>query len=781
MFRDLWAMRGQGLAIIFVILSGVAAYVSMTSVMDSLEQTLSNYYTDYRFADGFASVRRAPMQLQDRLGMVPGVKRIETRVMAGVNLEIADFDEPVSGLIVSVPEGNQPILNRLFIREGRYIEAGREGEVLLNEPFAQAHGLKPGDHLTGIINGRRKVLRIVGIALSPEFLIQIDPGSIFPDPKRYGVMWMGRTGLEAAYDMDGAFNDLSFSLLPGTDQNEDVIKMIDDLLKPYGGKGAYWRADQSSHFIITEEFRQLRGTATILPVIFLSVAAFLLNIVVTRLVSLQREQIAVLKAFGYSNWNIGFHYAKLVLFIAIIGAAAGILLGVWMGQELGKLYLEYYRFPLLEYRLRFFVIFTAIGLTAGTSLIGVMRAVGGAVRLPPAEAMRPAPPADYRATIVERLGLQRYFDQPTRMILRNIERRPVQALLTVLGISSSCAILIMGLFFSDSFEYVVNVQFGITQRENLTVRFTEPTSTAALYEIKSLPGVLYAEPFRNVPVRLRHGHLSYQTGIEGIPPDAYLRRLIDTDLKSVPIPQHGIVMTERLAQILGACPGDEIIVEVQEGRRLTRSVPLVSITQQFIGIGAYMDLNAANRLAGLGQAISGVLLMIDKPYESKLVHTLNERPRVAAIASQERVIESFYETTAKTMLIYTFILSIFAGVIAFGVVYNSARISLSERDRELASLRVLGFTRAEIAYILIGELAFLTLLSIPLGFVFGATASAGLVEALQTDMYQLPFVLGRGTLSLAAVIVLTAFVVSSLIIYQRLYKLDLIAVLKTRE
>ena len=781
MFRDLRAMRGQALAIIFVILSGVAAFVSMTSVMDSLEWTLDNYYSEYRFADGFASVRRAPEQLKERLIMLPGIGRVETRVMAGVNLEITDFDEPVSGVIVSVPEGKQPALNRLFIREGRFIEAGREGEVLLNEPFAEAHGLKPDDRITAIVNGRRKVLRIVGIALSPEFLIQIEPGSIFPDPKRFGVMWMGRTGLEAAYDMDGAFNDLAFTLSPGADKNEDVIKRIDDLLKRYGGKGAYWRADQPSHFIITEEFRQLKGTATVLPMIFLAVAAFLLNIVVTRLISLQREQIAVLKAFGYDNWDIGFHYTKFVLLIAFIGTAAGILLGVWMGKALGNLYLEYYRFPLLEYKLSIYVLFMAVILTAGTSLAGVMRSVHNAVKLPPAEAMRPAAPADYRATIVERLGLQRYLDQPTRMILRSLERRPVKALLTVLGISSSCAILIMGLFFSDSFDYVVDVQFGLAQRENLTVRFTEPTSTAALYEIKSLPGVLYVEPFRNVPVRLRHAHLSYQTGIEGIPPDAYLHRMINTDLQPVPVPRNGIVLTERLAQILDASPGDEIIVEVLEGNRLTRSVPLVGITRQFIGIGAYMDLEAANRLAGLGQAVSGVFLMIDKPYETKIVRALNDRPRIAGMASQERVIESFYETTAKTMLIYTFILSLFAGVIAFGVVYNSARISLSERDRELASLRVLGFTRGEIAYILIGELAFLTLLSIPLGFVLGASASAGLVKSLQTDMYQLPFVLGGNTLSLAAVIVLAAFLVSSLIIYRKLYKLDLIAVLKTRE
>lgn len=780
MLRDLWGMRGQALAIVFVILSGVAAYVSMTSVMDALQRTLGNYYADYRFADGFATVRRAPELLLERIREVPGVGLAETRVVSGVNLEVPGFDEPVSGLLVSVPEGRQPVLNRLFVREGRLVQPGREDEVVLNEPFAEAHNLHPGDRIIAIMNGRYRDLRIVGVALSPEFIMQLEPGSVFPDPQRYGVMWMGRTALEAAYDMDGAFNDLTFTLGPGADE-DDVIGRLDMLLRPYGGQGAYGRSDQPSHFFITEEFRQLERTSSILPVIFLAVAAFLLNIVITRLISLQREQIAVLKAFGYTNMDVGLHYAKLVLLIAVVGAAAGTVLGIWMGRGLGRLYLQYYRFPYLEYALNPAVGTTAIVLTVGASLAGVLQAVRRAVLLPPAEAMRPAPPATYRATTIERLGLQRYFDQPTRMIMRELERRPVKALLTVLGISSSCAILIMGLFFSDSFDYVIHVQYGLAQRENLTVTFTDPTSTAALYELQSLTGVLYAEPFRAVPVRLRHEHRSYQTRIDGIPDDPYLRRLIDTDLEPVTIPPEGLVLTDRLAEILNVRPGDEVIVEVQEGSRYTLSVPVAGLTSQFIGIAAYMSMQEANRLTGIGQAISGAFLMIDRRREREITRTLSDRPRVASIVSQERAIEAFRETTAQTMLTYTFILSLFAGVIAFGVVYNSARISLSERDRELASLRVLGFTRGEVAYILLGELAVLTLLSIPLGFVLGSGASAALVNALQTDLYQLPFVLGRSTLALAALVVLAAAATSALLVNRRLNRLDLVGVLKTRE
>ena len=778
--RDLKGMSGQAIAIVFVMVAGVSTYVSMTSVMQTLQRTLEVYYFEYRFADGFASVRRAPRQLDGRLRRISGINEVETRVTAGVNLEVPGFGEPVAGMLVSVPEGRQPALNRLFIREGRLVRAGREEEVLLNETFAEAHGLRPGDRLSVIVNGRRRALTVVGVALSPEFLMQMQPGSLFPDPERYGVLWMGREALAAAYDMEGAFNEVAFTIAPGA-TIEDVIDEVDVLLRPYGGQGAYPRSEQPSHFLISEEFNQLGGMATFLPAIFLAVAAFLLNIVVARLINLQREQIAVLKAFGYRNLDVGLHYVKLVLLIALAGTAGGTALGIWMGRSLSELYLDFYRFPYLEHTLRPQVVLTAIVLTSGAAFVGVLNAVRRAVLLPPAEAMRPAPPATYRPTVVERLGLQRLFDQPTRMILRNLERQPVKALLTVVGMAFSCAILIMGLFWSDSIDHVIHVQYGLAQRDDVTVTFIQPTSTAAVHELASLRGVTHVEPFRSIPVRLRFRHRSYDTAIEGIPEDAYLRRIIGLDLRPIYIPREGLVLTDRLADILGAAPGDVITVEVLEGARRTRTVPVVAVAQQYLGLGAYMNMEAANRLAGEGQAVSGAFLMTDERFNEELNRALQDRPRVASIVAQERAVQSYMESAAESTLIFTFVLSLFAGVIAFGVVYNSARIALSERDRELASLRVLGFTRAEISYILLGELAILTLLSIPVGLVLGSMISAGIVEATATEIYEFPLVLGRGTFALASTIVLVAALLSSLIVRYRLNRLDLVGVLKTRE
>lgn len=778
--RDLWGMRGQAIAIALVMIAGVTTYVSMTSISDTLQGTLASYYRDYRFADGFATVRRAPEPVGERLRQVPGIADVETRVTAAVNLEVPGFDEAVTGVIVSLPEGRQPLLNRLYLRVGRLPEAGREEEVVLNEVFADAHGLRPGDGLTAIINGRRRTLRVVGIALSPPFLMQIQPASMFPDPERFGALWMGRQALAASYDMEGAFNDVAFTLAPGA-RIADVIEQVDLVLARYGGVGSYGRKDHPSHALITEEFRQLRGMATLLPAIFLAVAAFLLNIVVTRLISLQREQVAVLKAFGYRDVEVGLHYLKLVLIIAAVGTLLGTLAGIWAGRAMGALYLEFYRFPYLEYTLRPRVVVVAVALTAGASLVGVLRAVRRAVSLPPAEAMRPAPPPTFRRTLVERLGLERLLDQPTRIILRNLERQPVKASLTVVGIAASCAILVSGLFMTETIDHMVRVQYGIAQREDITVTFVEPTSLAAVHELRALPGVHHAEPFRTIPVRLRHGHRRRDTAIEAVPPDAYLRRVIDTALQPIDVPPDGILLTERLTGILAAQPGDDISVEVMEGRRRTRTVTVAGLTEQYIGVGAYMQMEAANRLAGAGQLVSGAFLMTDSRYDAELTRALRDRPRVAGIMSQERAISAYLDSAGQTILVFTFILSLFAGVIAFGVVYNSVRIALSERDRELASMRVLGFRRREVAYILLGEMGLLVLLAIPLGWLLGAALATWSVSALSTDMFHFPVVLGRRTFGLAGVVVLAASIISAVMVRRQLNRLDLVGVLKTRE
>ncbi|MCH5377105.1 MAG: ABC transporter permease, partial [Planctomycetes bacterium] len=533
--RDLWSIKGQAVAIALVIASGVGTFVMSLCTLKSLQDSQQSYYRAYRFAHIFAHVKRAPQSLSKRIAEIPGVSQVTTRIVADVTLDVADMSEPAIGRLISIPERRQPLVNDLHIRRGRWIEPYRSGEVLVGEAFADAHHLEIGDSVTAVINGRRQRLTIVGVVLSPEYIIQIHGANLLPDNRRFGVFYMGYEQLAAAFDMDGAFNDVVLTLTRGA-SDRAVIQRLDDLTRRYGSRGASERENQVSHRYISDEIRQLRSMGLVAPTIFFSVSAFLLNVVMTRLIGVQREQIAAIKAFGYSRLQVGWHYVKLVLLISLVGSLLGIAMGVYLGRNLTIMYTTFYRFPMFRFHAEPSVIASALLISSAAAVLGTLASVRRAVRLPPAEAMRPEPPAVYRATIIDRTGLGDLLPQAARIILREIERKPVKAGLTVLGISMAVSVLILGSFTLDSINYIINFQFVLSQRQDVIVAFVEPASADALHELAHLPGVVQVEPLRSAATRFRFGHRSRRVGVLGVIPGGRLYRLLNTDEQLVPIP-----------------------------------------------------------------------------------------------------------------------------------------------------------------------------------------------------------------------------------------------------
>ncbi len=781
LLRDLWQMRGQVLAIAAVIMGGVATMVMSLSAYDSLRTTRDYFYRDYDFGQVFASLKRAPESLSGRLTGIPGVQTLETRVVTAARLQVPGFEDPANGMVVSLPDSGQPRLNRLHMKRGRMPAPYSENEAVVSDTFADAHRLGPGDALGAIINGKRQAMILSGVAMSPEYIYQIAPGAMFPDFKRFGVLWMNRHALGIAKNMDGAFNDVSAILAPGVDP-QGVVDRLDDLLAPYGGIGAYAREHQFSNHFLSEEIKQLKIMATLFPAIFLGVAAFLLNIVVSRMVATQRGQIAVLKAFGYSDFAIGAHFVKMALAIASLGAMMGVALGVWLGIGLSQVYTNFFRLPHLDYVLRPVVIFTALAVAGIAAVSGTVVTAGRAMRLPPADGMRPDSPGAYRSTFIERIVLQGWLSQPSRMILRHIDCKAWKSLLTVLGIGCACGLMMVGDYQRGAIDHMIDVQFNLSARDDLAVTFTEPASIAALHEIASLPGVRRVEGFREVQVNLRFKQHSYRYSLYGIEPDGILRRALDTHLNPVAVPPDGVLLTDHLADnILHAKVGDMLTVEVLEGGHSIIQAPLLGTTKQYLGVSAYMRRDTLNTLLREGNVISGVYLSHDQGAEAGIYKRLLDRPRVLGQVAHANVIRSFYASMGEFVLFFNMVSTLLAASIAFGVVYNSARIGLSERGRELASLRVLGFTRAEIAYIVLGELGALTLSAIPVGFLVGIGLCGVLVLSFNSELYRLPLVLEPYNYALAASVVLASAAVSGLLTWRALGRLDLVAVLKTRE
>lgn len=780
LFRDLKTTWPQALAIIMVIGAGVATFIMALTTRDALMLTRDTYYRDYRFEDIFATVNRAPESLKKRIEIINGVDTVQTRVVAPVKLTVPDFSEPVIGQVVSIPEHGQPLVNRLYIKRGRYIDPVRDDEIIVNEVFADAHKLQPGDKLEMIIKGRLQKMTIVGVALSPEFIYQVAPGSIMPDYKRFGVLWMGREALGKAFDMDKAFNDVVLTVQAGAN-SDDVIRQLDLLLDRYGGKDAQLRYWQMSHRIFKSDIDQLGQMATLFSTIFLGIAAFLLNIVISRLISTQREIIAALKAFGYNNLDIGLHYLGYVAIIVAAGLLVGTGAGIWLGHGLSQVYMEFYRLPYLEFQLRPLIVTTASIITFFAASLGTIFAVSRAVSLPPAQAMQPEPPAKFRKSLIERIGLGRFIPGTFRIIFRNIERKPVKAVLSVTGIALACAIMVVGTFFSDAIDFMIDLEFGLSQRQDITVNFIEPTSFQAYYELEELNGVEYAEVFRHVPARLVNGNHSYLTSIIAFQQRRDLRRPLDTQHRPIEIPESGILLTDYLGKLLDIKTGDKIFIKILDGRRPVKTVKVTGLISQYLGTGAYMDIHALNNLMHEGDAISGAYLKIDTAYEKEIYQKLRDMPQVANFEARKNIIRAFYETSAEFVYIFVGFISTLAIIITFGVIYNTARIALSERSRDLASMRVLGFTRAEISFILLGELAFLTLLAIPLGLIIGKLLSWYMIQEIPQEIFRVPLIIEYSTYAIAASVVIIASFLSSLIVRSSLDHLDLVGVLKTRE
>lgn len=780
LLRDLIHMKGQVLTIALVVACGIASYTAIQGTYYSLLHARDTYYERYRFADVFAHVHQAPDSLRERLLAIRGIASISTRVVERVSLPLDSLPEPATGHIVSLPAKGEPVLGGILLRTGRMFEPGRNDEVVVLEAFAIAQGLEIGDRLPAVIAGIRRELRVVGTALAPEYVFSVSPGEMMPDPGRFAVLWMDTPVVTAAFRIEGAWNDLLVRLQPGASERL-VIEQLNRLLEPYGCTGAHGRDRQLSNNVLRGEIAQLQTLTTIMPVIFLGVAAFLINVVLARLVQLQRGQIATLKAVGYGNREVGLHYLKLVSVLVLAGAVLGVAFGVWVGGEMTGLYTRYFHFPSLEYRIDARVMTVAVLSSLLAAVVGALSSVRKVIRLPPAEAMRPEAPTVYRRALTERLHLTWLFGQSARMVLRELERRPLRTLLSSLGVAMAVAVLVAGRFGIDAVDWFMEVQFEQSQREDLNVSFRRNMPQRALGELAHLPGVLRVEDLRAVGVRFRYGHRFRESVIFGHPDDAELRRVIDRTGKLVKVPLDGILITSTLADLLDVQVGDKLTVEVLEGQRAVEQVVVSGLADEVFGLFGHMRASVLQRLLRDQGSISAALLSIDPMQRESLERALRARPEVLGISRRDNVIEMFRQQTAGQMRFTTLILTIFAAIIASGVIYNNARIALSTRGRDLASLRVLGFRKAEISGILLGELAIQVALAIPPGMFLGGVIARRMMAHADPEMYRFPVVISTQTYAFAILVTLGASLASALIVRHRLEHLDLIAVLKSRE
>jgi putative ABC transport system permease protein len=776
--RDLLRLRGQVVTISLVLACGIMSMIMLRSTYESLLVARDRYYTEYRFADVFAHVERAPDHIARRLEAVPGVARVDTRVVEDVMVPLPDEPDPVTGRIVSIPDDGLMLMNALYLRAGRLPAADDEAVIL--EQFAAAHQIVTGDRLPVVVNGELRRLHVVGIAMSPEYVLAMSGQGFTIDERAFVVIWMLHRAVAPAFQLEGAFNDVAIRIEPHASIPE-VLAAVDRELAPYGGFHAIPRERQMSNYALTGELDNLRNLALVIPAIFLAVAAFLVNVVVSRLVFLERTQIAVLKALGYSDGRIARHYLGLVASIVGIGAVLGIALGAWAGSWMTELYAGFYRFPGAINRIAPGLIALTVGIGLAAAVTGALGAVRRVAKMPPAEAMRPPAPLVYRRTLVERLGMGGFVGPSAMMVVREIERRPFRFLMSTAGIAMAVGIYIFGSFSWDSFDHLMNDVFVREHREDLRVTLVSAKPARAVEELAALQGVEVAEGQRAVPVRIRSGSRWRDIAIVGYPSTPVLHHPLDRGETPLELPEDGVVLTDRLADVLDVGVGELVEVEVLEGDWPVVQVRVAGLIDEAFGMQAHARRDWLDRVLDTEPRVTTVLLRVSPDHIEDVRERLKSTPAVVGVTSTARIIENYRAQTGESMLVVTMILGLSAAAIAIGIVYNNARIALSLRSRDLASLRVLGFTRREISAILLGELGTQVALGVPLGLVVGTWWARFYIATIDQEMMRFPLYIAPRTYAIAATIAIASGLISALLVRRKLDRLDLVAVLKSSD
>lgn len=780
LLRDLRRMWLQIAAVGAVLGCGIALFVMATGTYGSIERSRDGYYATKRMADLAASAVRAPERVAAQLEALPGVDAVETRVSGIALVDMPGVSEPVSARVLSLPEGREPRVNAIVLHAGRLPDPARDHEIVINEAFAERNGLGPGDELAAVLYGRRRTLSIVGVASSPEFVFAVAPGEITPEPQRFGVFWMGREGLARAYDLDGAFNDVVIRLARDAEPRE-VMAAVDRVLARHGGRGAYGRDRMISAQFLEDELDGLQTMASVLPPIFLGVAVFLVNVSLSRLIATERANIGLLKSFGYTNAAVAAHYAKFSLAFAALGTVLGVAVGQVGGDYMAAIYRSVYRLPDLAFEAGPWVFLGAVGVGLAAAVLGSAQAVLRAIRLPPAAALAPPAPTSFGGlgASVERAA--RRLDAKSRMIVRRIVRFPRRALSTVAGIAAAIALLVTSQHFPIAMNHIVDVNFGSQQRMDVTLAFADTFDAAILRDVRELPGVLVVEPMRAAPVLLTAGPRSQRDTILGIPDGARLNRVLDRDEQPVPPRADGLTLAETLADKLGVRVGDVVRVQATEGRRRSADVPVVAVVDPFVGAPAYMELEALNRLLQEPERVTAAYLLVDAAERAAFDREVKELPAIAGVTYADNSEATLRRLFSEGSGFFAALFVLFASLMAAGVAFSAARVTLAEQERDLATLRVLGFRRGEASYVLLGELGALLLAAIPFGIVLGYLMTRWLFSQFETELFQFPHVVSPAAYGESVLFVVVAVVGAALAVRRGVDRLDLVGVLKSRE
>ncbi|NLI96893.1 MAG: FtsX-like permease family protein [Synergistaceae bacterium] len=754
LFRTIGSTRGPFFGVVAVVAVGLSVFVSMAAVSDNLMRSRENFYRQTDFADLFFHVVRAPEGVVEKVSAVNGVSRASGRIQKDVSLFRQDGTRATLRLTgFKLPMENE--LNRILVQQGRLFEKNPEGgalEILLSSQFAKANEFRPGSTVSVAAEGKEKPMEVVGIAASPEFVYAIkNAASVFEDPSGFGAAMISLKQAQQVLDFEGSVNQILVRLVPGSDPDR-VRKEIRTILEPYGNLTDYPQRDQVSEAILRGELEQLRVAATFLPAFFLGLAALMQTVFLSRLVKAARTQIGLMKALGYDNGRLMLLYGGYSLASSGMGGVAGILAGYGLARVFTRLYATYFNLPRLDaaFNPRSAGLGLALSLTLGclAGFAGARSILG--VR--PAEAMRLPPPRGAVKLFLENWHfLWGRLDLASKMSLRSIFRNRFRSAVTFLGVLVSIGMLVVSLFTRDSVESLFDRHFNRELRYDLLARFPSPVRNAELLNLERLPGVIRVEPLFELPVRLMLRGRREETVVVGIDPGQSLLGMSDEGNRPRGLPVSGLLLDWNSARKLGARPGDFLEVETLLGKGPSRkgTVAVAGLSRKSVGGVSYLDLETLNSILQEKGLVTGAAIKTERGRSQEAERAMAGMINVSSVLSRQKERE-YLEKNLAYMNLSIAILVAFSSLLGLAIIFNASALAFSERRRDLASLRAMGFSSEEVALFLLKENLFLLVAGTLAGLPFGKLLSEAYARAVSTDLFSFVAVVFPRTYILSA-------------------------------
>lgn len=784
LLREVRSSGALLLAIASIMAVGIMCFVYMRSTYHNLSLAKWRYYSQCRMADFWIELKKAPLSEVEELNKLPGITAIRPRIQFFATVDLDRVAAPLNGLVLSLPNLREPIINDIVIQSGGYFSETRDNEVIVNAAFARRHKIHPGQSIHLILNNRRQELLVVGTAISSEFVYLVAPGSIAPDPEHFGVFYLKRTFAEEVFDFGGATNQIVGQLDPvHRGRPQEILRRIETKLAPYGVATSYALNTQASNRFLSDEIRGLGLFSTIMPIVFLSVAALVLNVLMVRLIDQQRVVIGTFKALGYADARIFMHYTKFALALGLASGLIGLGLGYLMANFVISMYRMFYEFPDLENRIFPGTYAGGLGVALGCALLGSLQAARAALRLSPAEAMRPKPPVQGGAIWLERLPwLWRRLSFGWRLVLRNVFRNPLRTSVGIFATAMGAGLLVTGLILSSAINYLIGFQFQLVTRSDVDLRFKDERGLGALLEARRLPGVDRAEPTFDMSCTFINGPHSRRGAISGLMPGGRLTIPRDVEGRPIRIPTTGLAMSRKLATLLNVSAGDMISILPTKGLREELLVLVAELSDSYIGLAVYADLQYLSRLMGEEFVVNGAQLAIEPGanVQATLFRELKQLPAIQSVNARADVIKNL-EFIVATQRIFIGFLIVFSGTIFFSSLLNSSLIGLAERRREVATLRVLGYTEWQVGGLFLRESLVINSLGTLVGLPLGYSLAYALSRMYDTEMFRFPLVsppkVWYGTVVMAVLFALVAHAV----VQRTINRLDWLDASKTKE